>query len=1451
MGALLSLPLLAIPSASTLITLATSCCGAATCSAVCSACGKFQNSMATRIAYAFILLFNSIVSWIMLTPWALRKLQHMTLDYMEIRCDGKDCHGWVAVHRINFGLGLFHLILAFALLGVRSSKDGRAVLQNGFWGPKIILWLALVVASFFIPESFFFVYGHYIAFFCAMLFLLLGLILLVDLAHSWAEICLQKIEDHDSRTWRGLLIGSTVGMYLASLVMTILMYVFFAHSGCSMNQAAITINLVIFLIISIISVQPIVQESNSRAGLAQAAMVTVYCTYLTMSAVSMEPDDRHCNPLIRAKGTRTASIVLGAIVTMATIAYTTTRAATQGIALGSKGGHSYSQLQSDDNEHGLVTQQPTSRREMRAEVLRAAVASGSLPASALDESDDESDEYDTKDDEKGSTQYNYSLFHIIFFLATTWVATLLTQNLDPEAADDFAPVGRTYWASWVKIISAWVHQIQSGQVITDLCSVAKELVENSLDAGATSIEIRFKNNGLDLIEVQDNGGGIAPENYESLALKHHTSKLTTFTDLSTLQTFGFRGEALSSLCAVSTFRVTTAQAHQVPKATRLEFATSGRLQNTQIVAGQKGTTATVEQIFRTLPVRRRELEKNIKREYTKVLNLLHAYACISTGVRFCVRNITTATQKQQKVSAQRNVVVFSTNGNATTKANLANVYGAKTLTALMELGLELEFGGHSKERIRVSGFVSRPVVGEGRQTPDRQMFFVNARPCALPQIARAFNEVYRSYNVAQAPFVFANLELDTAAYDVNVSPDKRTILLHEAGSLIEELKVALAGLFGAAEQSVPQVVLGRQSRLLGMGSGRSMSGDGAGVGGEGEKDEKEKPQASAQDRMKSFLSGLGAGDSRVDTVDEPQEAIPQAPQTQPDSPEAEEDNELFVRQTSTPPKTRQEPHSQDETVPTQDRQADAPSSQPIASTQGSLPSEETPNIIQNAFDRMRPRRMPAEIATITIGDRTVTSVVGSGVPKKRFSDTTASSGSTRKRRIHTPSRPSIFGKHMRDFAAPGSQLAQDESEQEEEIEDDGCSDELEEEPEDMEEEADEGDIEGDEAEEMKAASSQPSLHSDHESVSEAGDVDEAAAEETAPQTISENMSEEEKKQHEEAEVQRLIRQAEEKAALPHNSEQRANKMNKGAAHRDSTVQLVATVDGSLSKIQSQFRQLQHCFRRADAASSGAQAEVAASQETAEERLSLTVSKDDFAGMRIIGQFNLGFILATRSRGTASGAQDELFIIDQHASDEKYNFERLQAETVVQNQRLVRPKQLDLTAVEEEIVIENQAALEKNGFVVEVDDSGDEPIGRRCKLVSLPLSKEVVFGERDLEELIVLLSEMPSTSGGGGADGARYIPRPTKVRKMFAMRACRSSIMIGKNLTTKQMQRVVRNMGTIDKPWNCPHGRPTMRHLMSLGEWDEWDEWGDEADDGRDRLDIWRDFFGAVEDEEEE
>ena len=179
----------------------------------------------------------------------------------------------------------------------------------------------------------------------------------------------------------------------------------------------------------------------------------------------MEPDDQHCNPLVRATGTRTASIVIGAVVTFVTCAYTTTRAATYGLALGTAKPAGYSPVDTEDGgSHGLVDTQPESRKAMRQEALRRAVSEGVLPASALkDDSDDEDEDIASgahkNDDEKNGTAYNYALFHIIFLLATAWIATLLTQNIggsDHSYEGDFVPVGRTYWASWVKIASSWV-----------------------------------------------------------------------------------------------------------------------------------------------------------------------------------------------------------------------------------------------------------------------------------------------------------------------------------------------------------------------------------------------------------------------------------------------------------------------------------------------------------------------------------------------------------------------------------------------------------------------------------------------------------------------------------------------------------------------------------------------------------------------------------------------------------------------------------------------------------------------------------------------------------------------------------------------------------------------------------------------------------------------------------
>ena len=174
-----------------------------------------------------------------------------------------------------------------------------------------------------------------------------------------------------------------------------------------------------------------------------------------------------------------------------------------------------------------------------------------------------------------------------------------------------------------------------------------------------------------------------------LALKHHTSKLSSYDDLDSLQTFGFRGEALSSLCALSNFHIVTARAEDVPKGTRLDFATSGQLNDTAVVASQKGTLVAVENLFSNLPVRRRDLEKNIKREYGKVLGVLQAYACISTNVKLFVSNV---------MANGRKMGVFATKSNPSTRDNIANVFGAKALGGLLAMNLNLELK-HSRRSL--------------------------------------------------------------------------------------------------------------------------------------------------------------------------------------------------------------------------------------------------------------------------------------------------------------------------------------------------------------------------------------------------------------------------------------------------------------------------------------------------------------------------------------------------------------------------------------------------------------------------------------------------------------------------------------------------------------------------------------------------------------------------------
>lgn len=187
-------------------------------------------------------------------------------------------------------------------------------------------------------------------------------------------------------------------------------------------------------------------------------------------------------------------------------------------------------------------------------------------------------------------------------------------------------------------------------------------------------------------------------------------------------------------------------------------------------------------------------------------------------------------------------------------------------------------------------------------------------------------------------------------------------------------------------------------------------------------------------------------------------------------------------------------------------------------------------------------------------------------------------------------------------------------------------------------------------------------------------------------------------------------------------------------------------------------------------------------ETNDSEQQLKLTKDMFPKMKVIGQFNLGFILTV--------IDSNLFVIDQHASDEKYNFEDLTNNTIVQTQALVCPQQIQLTVISEQVLMQNLPIFEKNGFKFKI--SPDAPATQRIKLISRPFSKNIDFNKGDIEELVHLI---------GTATEIQKI-RPSKLRTMFASRACRKSIMIGDPLKISQMRKIVDNLSTLDEPWVC-------------------------------------------------
>ncbi len=293
-------------------------------------------------------------------------------------------------------------------------------------------------------------------------------------------------------------------------------------------------------------------------------------------------------------------------------------------------------------------------------------------------------------------------------------------------------------------------KIAAGEVAERPAAVVKELVENAIDAGADDICVEIRRGGIEYIGVTDNGKGIAADELETAFLRHATSKLRSVDDLFRISTMGFRGEALASICAVSSVEVVS-RTEDAEEGAYMELE-HGAPSKKEEVACNRGTSMVVKNLFANVPARMKFLRKD-STEAGYVTDLMGRIAMSRPDIAF--RYICDGKE------------VFSTSGDGRLKNAILNIYGIEFAKSIYDVDYE-EHGVH------VFGAAGKSETARGNRT--RQTLFVNGRYIKNHVIAKVVEEAYRNVlMVGRFPFFVLNIELSPELVDVNVHPAKTEI----------------------------------------------------------------------------------------------------------------------------------------------------------------------------------------------------------------------------------------------------------------------------------------------------------------------------------------------------------------------------------------------------------------------------------------------------------------------------------------------------------------------------------------------------------------------------------------------------------------------------------------------------------------------------------------------------
>ena len=311
-----------------------------------------------------------------------------------------------------------------------------------------------------------------------------------------------------------------------------------------------------------------------------------------------------------------------------------------------------------------------------------------------------------------------------------------------------------------------INKIAAGEVIERPASVVKELVENSIDAGANNITIEIKNGGISYIRITDNGKGFMPDDLEIAFERHATSKIRKADDLETVTSMGFRGEALASIAAISNVElISKTEDNEIGKKIEVK---GGNIINFEDAGCPKGSTITVTDLFYNTPVR----YKFLKKDFTEAGYIEDAVTRIAlVHPEIAIKLINSGK------------VIIQTSGNGDMKSVIYSIYGKDVAENIIDVNYEYE-------DMKITGVIGKPVIA--RSNRSNQLFFVNKRYIKDKVLTSAAEQGYKGLlTIGKYGFLVLNIEMNPQKVDVNVHPAKLEVRFEDENKVFKAIYHAI------------------------------------------------------------------------------------------------------------------------------------------------------------------------------------------------------------------------------------------------------------------------------------------------------------------------------------------------------------------------------------------------------------------------------------------------------------------------------------------------------------------------------------------------------------------------------------------------------------------------------------------------------------------------------------